>query len=87
MFTTTVRSMLLALPVAALLSLTAASPANAHNYQPHYHLKTVTVYETRHVHQTIYVNVYDDYGHVRRVPKTIHKTIRVPVTRTIKVYH
>lgn len=86
MFKSTLRSMLFVLSTAAVLSLGAASNASAHGYyQPHCTYKTITVWEYCEVPVTIYVTVYDNYGCAHEVPKTIYKTVKVPVTKTIKV--
>lgn len=54
---------------------------------PHCHYKWVTVWETRTIAETIYVTSYDYYGRPISVPKTVWKTISVPVTRQVKVCH
>jgi hypothetical protein len=53
----------------------------------HCHYKLVTVWETRTVSEIVYVYQYDAYGNLITVPKTVWKTITVPVTRQIKVCH
>jgi hypothetical protein len=67
-----------------------------HNHYPivkpyvppvHCHYKWVTVWETRTVSEVVYVNAYDAYGNLITVPKTIWKTITVPVSKYIKVCH
>jgi hypothetical protein len=67
-----------------------------HNHYPivkpyvppvHCHYKWVTVWETRTVSEVVYVNAYDAYGNLITVPKTIWKTITVPVSKYVKVCH
>lgn len=84
MFKSTLRSMLFVVPTVAVLCLTSSSAVSACD-PPRCYYKDITVWVPRQVAETIWVTVYDDYGCAHRVPKTIYNTIKVPVTRTVKV--
>ena len=67
-----------------------------HNHYPivkpyvppvHCHYKWVSVWETRTVSEVVYVYKYDAYGNLITVPKTVWKTVNVPVSKYIKVCH
>ena len=81
MFKTALRTMLFVLSVTAFQTLASMNVASACDCR----YVNVTIWETRQVPETIWVTVYDSYGCAKRVPKTVYNTIRVPVTKTVKV--
>ena len=69
-------------------SANAGSSCHSSSYQPAAcYYKTVTVWETVSKPYVHYVTKYDHCGHPYRVRKTIWKTVRVPVTKRVKVCH
>ena len=81
MFKTALRTMLFVLSFATFQSLGSTNVVSACDCR----YVNVTTWEARRVPEAIWVTVYDSYGCSHRVHKTVYNTIRVPVTKTVKV--
>lgn len=69
----------------AVSGISSASAGYGHHRQQQCQLKRVTSYQYQTKHRTVYVTRYDHCGKPYRVKTVRSYTVKVPVTRWVKV--
>lgn len=71
----------------AVSGISSVSAGYGNQRQQHNQYKQVTSYQYQTKHQTVYVTRYDHCGKPYRVKTVRSYTIKVPVSRWVKVYY